>query len=55
MVPANFSFDFQGQCQRSKVTALERMGLCLDFGRYSVNRRCKPGNIEIRYLRAVCK
>ena len=26
MVPANFSFDFQGQSQRSKVTALERMG-----------------------------
>ena len=26
MVPANFSFDFQGQGQRSKVTALERMG-----------------------------
>ena len=26
MVPANFSFDFQGQVQRSKVTALEYMG-----------------------------
>ena len=26
MVPANFSFDFQGQGQRSKVTALEYMG-----------------------------
>ena len=26
MVPANFSFDFQGECQRSKVTALEGMG-----------------------------
>ena len=25
MVPANFSFDFEGQCARSKVTALERM------------------------------
>ena len=25
-VPANFSFDFQGQYQRSKVTALERIG-----------------------------
>ena len=26
MVPAIFSFDFQGQGQRSKVTALECMG-----------------------------
>ena len=26
MVPAIFSFDFQGQGQRSKVTALEYMG-----------------------------
>ena len=26
MVPANFSFDFQGEGQRSNVTALEYMG-----------------------------
>ena len=26
MVPANFSFDFQGQGQRLKVTALEYIG-----------------------------
>ena len=26
MVPANFSFDFQGHGQRSNVTALEYMG-----------------------------
>ena len=26
MVPANFSIDFQGQGQRSKVMALEHMG-----------------------------
>ena len=24
------------------------------LGGYTVNRRTKPGNIEIRYLRAVC-
>ena len=39
MVPANFSFDFQGQGQRSKVTAIEYMGqliMSLFFGSFSV-------------------
>ena len=55
MVPAIFSFDFQGQGQRSKVTALEYMGplimsLCLVV--FCVKRSPKPGYIEIRYLTA---
>ena len=39
MVPANFSFDLQGQGQRSKVTASEYMGpliMSLIFGSFSV-------------------
>ena len=42
MVPANFSFDFQGQGQRSKVTALEYMGphiMSLFFGSFSVKKK----------------
>ena len=43
MVPANFSFDFQGQGQRSKVT---------DFGSFSVKRIPKLGYTDSRYLTA---
>ena len=53
MVPANFSFDFQGQ--RSKVTALEYMGpliMLLFFGSFSVKRSPKPGYTDSRYLTA---
>ena len=56
MVPANFSFDFQGQGQRSKVTALEYMGpliMSLFFGSFSVKRSPKPGYIDNRYLTAI--
>ena len=55
MVPANFSFDFQGQGQRSKVTALEYMGpliMSLFFGSFSVKRSPKPGYTDSRYLTA---
>ena len=41
MVPANFSFDFQGQGQRSKVTASEYMGpliMSLCFGSFAVKK-----------------
>ena len=55
MVPAIFSFDFQGQGQRSKVTALDYMGpliLSLVLVVFSVKRSPKPGYIESRYLTA---
>ena len=55
MVPANFSFHFQGQGQRSKVTALEYMGpliMSLFFGSFSVKRSPKPGYTDSRYLTA---
>ena len=53
IVPANFSFDFQGQGQRSKVLALEYMGpviMSLFFGSFSVKRSPKPGYTDSRYL-----
>ena len=53
MVPANFSFDFQGHGQRSKVTALEYMGppiMSLFFGSFPVKRSPKPGYTDSRYL-----
>ena len=55
MVPAIFSFAFQGQGQRSKVTALEYMGpliMSLFFGSFSVKRSPKPGYTDSRYLTA---
>ena len=55
MFPANFSIDFQGQGQRSKVTALEYMGaliMSLFFGSFSVKRSPKPGYTDSRYFTA---
>ena len=55
MVPAIFSFDFQGQGQRSKVMALEYMGpliMSLFLVVFSVKRSPKPGYIDSRYLTA---
>ena len=51
MVPAIFSFDFQGQGQRSKVMVFEYMGpliMSLFFGSFSVKRSPKPGYIDSR-------
>ena len=51
MVSANFSFYFQGQGQRSKVTASEYIGpliLSLFFGSFSVKRSPKPGYTDSR-------
>ena len=58
MVPANFSFDLQGQGQRSKVTASEYMGpliMSLFFGSFSVKRSPKPGYTDSRYLTATLR
>ena len=56
MVSANFFFDFQGQGQRSKVTASEYMGpliMSLFLVVFSVKRSPKPGYIDSRYLTAI--
>ena len=51
-----FFFDFQGQGQRSKVTALEYLGpiiMSLFLLVFSVKRSPKPGYIESRYITAI--
>ena len=56
MAPAIFSFDFQGQGQRSKVTALEYMGpliMSMLLVVFSVKRSPKPGNIDSKYLTTI--
>ena len=55
MVPANFSYDFLGQGQRSNVTASAYMGpliMSLFFGSFSVKRSPKPAYTDSRYLMA---
>ena len=56
MVTVIFSFDFQGQGQRSKVTALEYMGpliMSLFLVVFSVKRSPIPGYIDSRYITAI--
>ena len=55
IVPAKFSFHFQGQCQTSKIKALGyRASYYITiYGPNSVNIWSKPGHILSKYFTAI--